>query len=577
MRRGAVLWLLALAVALAVAQLPTPLTSYASSSLYGADCSEMCFNGTQMLQPETLGYTNDFCTDERACYWRWHLRLVPCSASLLAFDAEIGDGLVRYSDVDPTTHATLGFYCMQSGDGVALQLRPGGSSTQFLMEWRYEQTNCADALAALAGLDAPFAGSTTLVQLGVGHWRGSAAVPLPSNAQNCDAPQQRAEVARPCQQCFAGTQLAPLERNASAELTQACGFMAGDAAIGAVKDCAVRWHFCWDACTGRTTDLAVALGSGAPLRTVSAMAGRDTRLRAGEPDDRGRTLFALTDATSVQELDDGGATFYLAWEYREAPPTALWRADARDPLFVALHFALLTDASELLIAVHQTGAAHALGAYAWDGSAPTGMDAVVEAARSLSHTEAGLVAGIVVLGVLFLASVACNVWQCVLIARSQHDVNNTHVLTSSVYPSGGGSSGQASPRYTPLASDAEPAATAAPAATAPISAALTGAAATDPAAQAAHAQQLTDSVSRAEARLAAALQAKKSDMTLLWTDSAEGAAHEAALDREVRLAQAHLEGARLQAGSRFERAARSIPGAATLAAGRASYQQRALQ
>jgi len=555
--------LLALLVALAAAQLPTPLTSYAGATLYGTDCEELCFNGTQLLQPQQLGYTNDYCTDERGCYWRWHLRVTPCSASLLAFDAEVGAAAVPYSQIDPAAHAALGFYCMQSGSGVTLQIRPQVGDA-FRMEWRYEQTTCADALGALATSSAPFAGADTLVQLGVGRWYGSDARPLQNNAVNCDAPQQRAEIARPCEQCFAGTQLAPLERNASAELTRACGYMPGDAALGPVKDCPVRWHFCYDACTQRTRDLAVQVGASTPLRKLI---GRALAVRAGAPDDRGRTLFALTDAANVQELDDGAAVFYLAWEYRQSQPEPLWRADARDRLFVALHFAMQTDGGELLMYTHQIGGMHALGAYAWDGSAPTGMDAVVSAAKSLSGREGGLVAGLCVMGAVLLISLGCNVWLCVVASRHHGDAAGSLLPT--------------------LSSDAGDAALLAPAATqtseARIAAHIGSALAdpTDAAAQAQRQQQLGVSVAAAEEALAAAMQRRDKDMAHTYMESDDYAAHKAGLDAAVLDAKRQLSEAKAAAGPRAHQFVRSVPGGASLlgqlAAGSAKYEQRVVR
>lgn len=395
-------------------QLPSPLTSYAATSLYGTDCSEWCLNGTTVLQPREFGSTNQYCTDERGCYWKWRMHIVPCSMSLLSFDAEVGNtaAATLFSTIDSAAAATLGFYCSESDGDAVLELRSTSAAYMIigpLMQWRYRQIDCATLLDNLAASTAPFAGSSVNVQLGVQQWFGSGAERLEALEVDCADAAQQATLGQ-CRQCFAGTQLAPLPRNASALLTQACGFMPGDAAVGDIKACPVRWRFCYDVCADRSSDVAVRLGGGGPLADVQERGARAPVLRAGEPDGRGRTLFALTDADSVQALDDGYASFYVAWEYREAPSDALWRADGRDALFVAMHFALVTRDGEQLSALHQIGELHALGAYAWDGSAPTGMDALVHAASSMSAQEAGFLAGFIV------ASACCVMgWSVALI------------------------------------------------------------------------------------------------------------------------------------------------------------------
>jgi hypothetical protein len=397
------------------AGLLSPLSSYAATSLYGTDCSEWCLNGSIVLQPSVFGSTNEYCTDARGCYWQWRMHIVPCSMSLLSFDAEVGNLGVLYSAIDSAASSTLGFYCGESDGGAVLELRShSAAEIGSLMQWRYEQTDCVALLSNLASRSATFAGSNVAVQLGAQQWFGSGAQRLEALEVDCDAAAQQRALAE-CKQCFAGTQLAPLSRNASAQLTEACGFMAGDAASGEIKQCAVRWRFCYDVCADRDSDVAVRLGSGVDLKALQTHDRRPLAMRVGAPDDRGRTLFALTDADSVQQLDDGYATFYVLWEYREAPNAALWRASGRDALFVALHFAMVTANGEALSVLHQTGDIHALGAYAWDGSAPTGMDALVHAARTMTTQEAGLLAGLIV-------AVSCCVlgWSCALFLWFRH-------------------------------------------------------------------------------------------------------------------------------------------------------------
>lgn len=398
--------------------LPSPLTSEASSSLYGTDCSEWCLNGSVVLQPDSFGDTNQYCSDARGCYWLWRMRIVPCSMSLLSFDAEVGTAGTLYSTIDPADHATLGFYCSESGSGSSLELRSHNALAP-LMQWRYQMTTCAALLGNLAARLAPFSGSDTIVELSEQTWFGSQAERLENLEVDCDAPEQRAVLA-PCEQCFAGTQLAPLPQNTSDTLAVACGFAPGEITVGPPKMCPVRWHFCYDACGDVASSVAVRLGSGTPLKSVNAAAARKLSVQAGEPDNRGRTVYALTDAPSVQALDAGAATFFLLWEYREAPQDELFRTSGRDALFVALHFAMETDGGEQLSALKQYGSdIHSLGTYAWDGAAPTGIDAVVAQAKSLSSREAGLVAGIVLIGVALLASIGLNLY-LLWMAWSQH-------------------------------------------------------------------------------------------------------------------------------------------------------------
>lgn len=381
------------------AQLPTPLESHAASSLYGADCSEWCLNGSVVLQPQVFGSTNAYCSDPRGCHWMWRMRIVPCSMALLAFDAEVGPSAVAYSTIDSAAHRALAFFCTESGSGATLEVRSAGMPSP-LMQWRYQLTTCAALLGDLASAPGTFSGADTSVQLEAQQWFGSGAERLEASEVECSADARAVE--RPCEQCFGGVHAMALPHNASAPLIEACGYPPTGADLG---DCELHWHLCYDVCSGAASHVGARLGSGIDVARVSVGGARAT-VRVGELAARGRTLIALTDAESVQALDAGAASFYLAWEYRQAPARALWQAPARDGLFVAQHLALAMRTGEVLA----SGAGRALGAYVWDGRQLNGIEAVEAAARSLSRLEAGLVAGLVVAVVAAVAGWAVAGW-----------------------------------------------------------------------------------------------------------------------------------------------------------------------
>jgi len=160
----------------------------------------------------------------------------------------------------------------------------------------------------------------------------------------------------------------------------------------------MRWSFCYDACNTRITHVAVKIGT-LQLAQVVDLRTKDLAVRIGQPDQRGSSIIALTDSKSVQDIDEGRANFYLAWEERVAPPEALWRSPRRDALFMALYLGLETRDGTVITT---TTSSDPLGFYAWDGQTKTGIEGIVRAASHLSSTEKGLIASTVVLGVLCL-------------------------------------------------------------------------------------------------------------------------------------------------------------------------------
>jgi len=356
--------------------------------VYGSDCSQWCFNGNVTLLAPQLGETNEFCTDTRGCYWRWRLSIVPCSMSMLSFDAEVGPEGLLYSQIDSAAAEALGFFCTESGSGAELQVREIGAVSP-LMQWVYQFATCHELLSDLAARGGTFSGADTSVVISAQRWFGSDSARLEDLEAECTEPVHDAALG-PCTQCFAGSLSVPLPSNCSTELAEACGYLPG-ASLGA---CTVAWQFCHNVCTGKTTLAAVSLGAGAALKHVNQQAAGALALRSGELPLRGRTAFALTDADSVAALDAGEARFYLAWEYREAPPAALWRADNRDGLFVGMHFAMITAAGdELRLETTAGAAAHSLGAYAWNGEQGTGIEALKDAVHKLSSSEVGWIVG----------------------------------------------------------------------------------------------------------------------------------------------------------------------------------------
>ena len=395
------------------AALPSPLTSYGGTVLYGHDCAEYCLNGSAVLQPSVFGQTNQYCADARGCYWLWHMRFVPCSLALLAFDAEVGAATPAelFSDIDPAAHSSLGLYCVENGGTALIEVREAGATVP-LMDWRYQGANCLGVLSNLAIAAAnSLSGADINLDLAGQQWFGTGDQALLGTADACSDDDSSL---LPCEQCFEGAlELNIGQSNATTLVQQACG-------VGA-SVCTARWSFCYDACKQHTSLLTVRLGTLSLKDLVGPASAKTVMMRTGEPDQRGRTLFALTDVTDVQGIDDGRATFFLAWEYRLAPAEALWRAPARDALFVALHFGLETQDGVILTMSTAQGA---LGDYAWDGQTQTGINGLVHAATdSISGSKAGMVAGLVVLGVWGLIGWALLCWMYVVRGYMLHNMD----------------------------------------------------------------------------------------------------------------------------------------------------------
>jgi hypothetical protein len=409
---------LALLLFVCRASLPSPLGD-TNTLLYGYDCSQWCINGTQNLYPAVEGETNAYCSDPRRCYWFWRLSFVPCSLSLLSFDAEVGDAGVIYSQIDSTAARNLGVYCTYADGASQLQIRESDAPTNALplMSWVYNSVDCLTLLSTLAAAPGSFVAGSTNVALEAQQWSGSTTASLQADEVECSDHSQT-HALLPCEQCFLGRQLVNVPANATSDaLALACGSTA--------TSCLVSWNFCYNTCTQRTSRVTVKVGSG----TLKQVAGVSLSFQAGEPDQRGRTLFALTDAASVQDIDQGKARFYLAWEYKRAPPAALFRAANRDNQFVALHFGMETSDGDTLLAPRQTSSAQAaLGAYEWDGLQGTGIDVVVHAASSLTSKEKGLIAGIVVIGVLCVIGWLGFAWLALMAYwhRSHHHDDEHH-------------------------------------------------------------------------------------------------------------------------------------------------------
>lgn len=374
-------FLILIFVALCVASVPGPLTSYAGSSLYGHDCSEWCVNGSAILQPTNFGDTNAFCTDPRGCFFIWRLRFTPCSLALLDFEAEIGSSAITYSQIDPAASRTLNIYCTTSSGTTSLEVRSVSSPTP-MMQWRYASTDCLTLLNNLASHTTHLVDSTISLQLDDQEWFASGADSLLAAQTECG------DYGLPCEQCFAGTQLFNVANNASVLLQEACGTTASEV-------CSMRWSFCYNACSSKITHVAVKVGTLALAQVVN-LRTRDLDVRIGQPDQRGSSIIALTDSKSVQDIDEGRANFFLAWEERVAPPEALWRSPRRDALFMALYLGLETRDGTVISTATSTDP---LGFYAWDGQTKTGIEGIVRAASHLSSTEKGLIASTVVLGV----------------------------------------------------------------------------------------------------------------------------------------------------------------------------------
>lgn len=378
------LFLILFLAALCVASVPGPLTSYAGSSLYGHDCTEWCVNGSAILQPTNFGDTNAFCTDPRGCFFIWRMRFTPCSLALLDFDAEIGSSAITYSQIDPAASRTLNMYCTTSSGTTSLEVRSVSSPTP-LMQWRYASTDCLTLLNNLASHTTHIVDSSISLELDDQEWFASGADSLLAAQSECG------DYGLPCEQCFAGTQLFNVANNASVLLQEACGTTASEV-------CSMRWSFCYDACNTKITHVAVKVGTLALAQVVDLRA-KDLDVRIGQPDQRGSSIIALTDSKSVQDIDEGRANFFLAWEERVAPPEALWRSPRRDALFMALYLGLETRDGTVITT---TTSSDPLGFYAWDGQTKTGIEGIVRAASHLSSTEKGLIASTVVLGVFCL-------------------------------------------------------------------------------------------------------------------------------------------------------------------------------
>lgn len=376
----------ALAVVAAVA-LPSPLSGSADDRLYGDDCSQWCFNGTDVLQPEVFGASNTYCPDSRGCDWTWRVSVAPCSLSLLDFEADVGPDETPFSEIDSASSGSLQFYCSQSDGGVVLELRPHGGAP--IMTWHYRAVTCVELLSNFAAREAAFTEHEVGVSLGGNDWFANGATRLEDKEVDCHRTEAIQEDMEPCKQCFRGIEEPTLPADGWEDV---CGERAAT--------CQVEWHFCYDACTQSTSKASMNVG-GQSLKDVAHIKNLNVQCQSAH----GRTVLALTDVESIDALDAGQANVYLAWEYRDVACDALMQAPRRHALFVQRHFALqrpqqtfddgsVKVASMLAMLNLQTGG---LDERIWLG---TGSDQSVfsESANNLSDTEIGLIVGLAVAG-----------------------------------------------------------------------------------------------------------------------------------------------------------------------------------
>lgn len=384
-------------VAAVCSALPTPLSGSAEDRLYGDDCSEWCFNGTDVLQPEVFGSSTAHCPDSRGCEWKWHLSVAPCSLSLLAFDAMVGPDETPFSAIDPAVAGSLQFYCSESDGGVVLELRPHAGAP--IMAWHYRSVTCVELLGDFAARQADFTAHEVSVLLENNDWFASGSSRLEDEEIECRDDAVLLDDMEPCRQCFRGLEEPALPADGWGDV---CGERA--------TTCQVGWRFCYDVCAGTTSHVSVTVGA-EKLRDATDIA----KLEVQCAESRGRTVLALTDAETIGALDAGQARFYLAWEYRDVECEALMRSPRRHTLFVERHFGVerpehtgedgtLVEASMLAMLNVRTGG---LDERVWIG---TGSEQGVSAEGSsdLSSLEIGLIVGLAVAGGLLILSCLLN-------------------------------------------------------------------------------------------------------------------------------------------------------------------------
>lgn len=377
------------AIAAVCSALPSPLSGTAAERLYGDDCSQWCFNGTDVLQPEVFGTSNSYCPDARGCEWKWRLSFAPCSLSLLEFDALVGPDEKPYSEIDPAGAASLQFYCSQSDGGVVLELRPHASGP--IMAWHYRDVTCAELLGDFASRQAEFTSHEVGISLDRNEWFATGATRLEDQEVDCERHKLLRDDLEQCEQCFRGLEEPTLPISGWEDV---CGANA--------NTCQVDWHFCYDACSGKTRRAGIHVGSESLDRVTGAGA-----LTVQCAQTRGRTVLALTDASSIDALDGGQSSVYVAWEYRDVECEALMRSPRRYALFVKRHFAVergahkLADgtevqASTLSLANMLTGG---LDERMWIGAEQSVSS---ESSSDLSATEVGLIVGFAITAALCL-------------------------------------------------------------------------------------------------------------------------------------------------------------------------------
>lgn len=377
------------AVVAVCSALSSPLTGTAAERLYGDDCSQWCFNGTDILQPEVFGTSNTYCPDSRGCEWKWRLSFAPCSLSLLDFDALVGPDGKPYSDIDPAGAASLQFYCSQSDGGVVLELRPHAAGP--IMTWHYRDVTCVELLGDFASRQAEFTSHEVGISLDRSDWFATGATRLEDQEVDCATHKLLHDDLEPCEQCFRGLEEPTLPTSGWSDV---CGANA--------NSCQVDWHFCYDVCTGKTRRAGIDVGS-ASLKQVTGVGA----LAVQCSQTRGRTVLALTDASSIDALDGGQASVFVAWEYRDAECEALMRSPRRYALFVKRHFAVergahtLDDGTEVqasMMALSNilTGG---LDERTWIGAEQSVSS---ESSSDLSGTEVGLIVGFAITAALCL-------------------------------------------------------------------------------------------------------------------------------------------------------------------------------
>ena len=316
-------------IAVGALALPSPLSGSADDRLYGSDCSQWCFNGTDVLQPEVFGTSNSYCPDSRGCNWHWRVSFAPCSLSLLDFDALVGPDQIPFSQIDPAAVASTQLYCSQSDTGVVVELRPHSSAP--IMTWHYRDVTCAELMANFASRQAEFMTHEVGVSLGGDDWFANGLTRLEDKEVDCETTRSLTDDLNPCTQCFRGVEEPTLPANGWDDV---CGAQA--------TTCQVEWRFCYDACHDSTSKASIRVGS-ASLKEITGT----NQLTVQCAQKHGRAVLALTDADSIDALDAGQANVYLAWEYRDVECDALMRAPRRHALFVERHFALQRQAHKL--------------------------------------------------------------------------------------------------------------------------------------------------------------------------------------------------------------------------------------